>query len=294
MSQNRDIIPFEFTIEPIYSLVPGTTVTVDIVKTGGSEEMRGFDFMIGYQDPKISIVDINPGPIFDIPGTYEWEYLDYPPPPYENCFSGCPTGMFSIRAIADISNGAHHPLNDPGTGRIKIIPNGTVLISLDFEIDPFIDPELTAMPIYFFFNSCASNGIAFTYTTSSILDIKQANSDTVYDFDGLGYINITDTTASVPTTDGIPGLCLPMCGDVNQDRITNILDIIVIVKYKYMDGDPPYPLISADVNGDLVIDILDLVYYINYKFKNGPELACPSANVRLTNFKNGGIFAAPQ
>ncbi len=64
------------------------------------------------------------------------------------------------------------------------------------------------------------------------------------------------------------------CGDLNDDELVNILDIVYLINYKYKEGPAPDPLESADVNSDELVNILDIVYLINYKYKDGPEPVC--------------------
>jgi len=62
-------------------------------------------------------------------------------------------------------------------------------------------------------------------------------------------------------------------GDVNFDGRVDVLDIVYLINYLFIDGPPPPHLITADVNGpDRRIDVLDVVYLINHLFVDGPEL----------------------
>jgi hypothetical protein len=65
------------------------------------------------------------------------------------------------------------------------------------------------------------------------------------------------------------------CGDANDDNNINILDIIMLINYKYKGGVAPFPEESGDVNNDGAVNILDVVTLINYKYKGGPPPACP-------------------
>ncbi len=65
-----------------------------------------------------------------------------------------------------------------------------------------------------------------------------------------------------------------ICGDLDDDGIVNILDIILLINYKFKDGAAPDPMESANVDGIGAVDILDVVYLVNYKFKGGPAPAC--------------------
>ncbi len=66
-----------------------------------------------------------------------------------------------------------------------------------------------------------------------------------------------------------------ICGDINDDDIVNILDIIFLIDYKFKGGPAPETMASADVNSDGLVNILDIIYLIDYKFKGGPEPNCP-------------------
>jgi hypothetical protein len=51
-----------------------------------------------------------------------------------------------------------------------------------------------------------------------------------------------------------------MLGDLNQDELLNILDIILLVNIIIdLDGDN----LEADINGDGVVNILDVIVLIN-------------------------------
>ena len=66
------------------------------------------------------------------------------------------------------------------------------------------------------------------------------------------------------------------CGDANDDNSINILDIVMMINYKYKDGAAPVPVESADVDNDGFVNILDIVALINYKYKSGDPPDCPS------------------
>ncbi len=74
----------------------------------------------------------------------------------------------------------------------------------------------------------------------------------------------------IPTAVSFAGVC----GDVNDDSIINILDIIYLIDYKFRGGPEPAIMESADVNSDGIINILDIIYLIEYKFKGGAEPYC--------------------
>jgi len=75
--------------------------------------------------------------------------------------------------------------------------------------------------------------------------------------------------------DGFPDDCIEYtCGDLNQDGIVNLLDIIFYIDYKFKDGPEFYPLGAGDVNDDNDLNLLDILYLIQYKFEDGPPPAC--------------------
>lgn len=61
------------------------------------------------------------------------------------------------------------------------------------------------------------------------------------------------------------------CGDVNNDSVVNIGDIVYLISYLYRGGQAPHPQVClGDVNGDGIVDIGDVVYLINRLYKGGP------------------------
>jgi hypothetical protein len=63
-------------------------------------------------------------------------------------------------------------------------------------------------------------------------------------------------------------------GDVNQDGVTDIGDVIYLVNYLYKSGCAPYPIQSGDANCDAIVDVGDIIYLINYLFKGGAAPSC--------------------
>jgi hypothetical protein len=65
------------------------------------------------------------------------------------------------------------------------------------------------------------------------------------------------------------GIFSYMCGDANGDQVVDIADVVYLVNYLFIDGDPPNPLEAGDVNQDEQVDIADVVYLLNYLFGAG-------------------------
>jgi len=66
-----------------------------------------------------------------------------------------------------------------------------------------------------------------------------------------------------------------LCGDVDQNNSSNILDILYTIRYLYNGGPMPNPYYVGDVDGTGVINILDITYFIAYLYNGGPEMICP-------------------
>jgi len=60
-------------------------------------------------------------------------------------------------------------------------------------------------------------------------------------------------------------------GDVNEDEIIDIADVVFLINYLFMAGPAPIPLALGDPSGDCSTDIADVTYLINYLFNAGPE-----------------------
>lgn len=74
--------------------------------------------------------------------------------------------------------------------------------------------------------------------------------------------------------DNIGDACDYLCGDVDDDGLVNILDVVYLINNLYKDGPDPIYAQSADVNFDLLANILDVVYLINNLYKDGLEPVC--------------------
>jgi hypothetical protein len=59
-------------------------------------------------------------------------------------------------------------------------------------------------------------------------------------------------------------------GDCNGDGAINISDVVIIINYVFIGGNPPDPFIMGDPNCDDAVNVSDAVYLINYIFIGGP------------------------
>jgi hypothetical protein len=67
--------------------------------------------------------------------------------------------------------------------------------------------------------------------------------------------------------------CTPRvtCGDVTNDDIVDVDDVVYLIDYLYRDGLAPVPYTCVgDVNNNDIVNLGDVVYLINYVYKDGP------------------------
>ena len=64
------------------------------------------------------------------------------------------------------------------------------------------------------------------------------------------------------------------CGDVNEDCVVDVGDVVLLINYLFKNGPPPSPFPAGNVNSDQIIDVGDVVFIINYLFKGGPAPTC--------------------
>lgn len=87
--------------------------------------------------------------------------------------------------------------------------------------------------------------------------------------------NSTDEYITITVTDGNF-----ICGDANNDTDVNLLDILYLIRYIYVDprGPAPVPIQSGDLNGgDGEVNLLDILYLISHIYGQppGPAPVCP-------------------
>lgn len=75
------------------------------------------------------------------------------------------------------------------------------------------------------------------------------------------------------------------CGDVNNDSMIDIFDLIYLVNYIFMGGDAPPEPDAADMDGYLGLNVADLKYLINFLYLSGPP---PSSGGEKAPYVEGG------
>jgi Secretion system C-terminal sorting domain len=264
-------LPYTIKIQKVENALQGHHSLVEVVKTAGSEDMLGFDFLIAYDASALTFMGADGGVLFDIPGVYEWEYFTYRFGPNGNCGSGCPTGLLRVIGLAEQNNGPHQALE-------LTIPDGTVLFTLDFLVSNDRTLECQYVPIRFFWMDCGDNTIAYNPSTAGNPNVViTAISRYVFEFWG------TEITANAgfPTYQGAPNIC-----DTPDDTV--YVDNEMIIKpgtVRFIDfwngGIDIVCADSIDLRGDvnlngLANEIGDAVVFTNYFIKG---LAAFTVNV---------------
>ncbi|UCD17639.1 MAG: hypothetical protein JSV44_01695, partial [Candidatus Zixiibacteriota bacterium] len=158
-----DVLPpvTSIKIERATNAPPGGEVYVSITIEDVPLEMGGFDFLISFDPYMIFPISANPGQLLE---DCEWEYFTY----QLNAIDG----LIRIVSIADINNGAYHPVcfGPPDTDPHE-------LARIKFAVSPDAAPG-DFEPIRFHWNDCSDNAIS--NVAGDVLYIDRA----VYDFDG--------------------------------------------------------------------------------------------------------------
>lgn len=69
--------------------------------------------------------------------------------------------------------------------------------------------------------------------------------------------------------------CDYTCGDFNNDEFINLVDLLMIIEYVYLDGVSPEDIRVIDVNGDNSVDLLDIIRFTDFSYNGGAPLNCP-------------------
>ncbi len=159
-------------------------VNIDIILENdyGAHRIAGFDFLLSFDSSLI----FQSAALGDLPTVCQWEYFTYL---LEE------QNRVRIVALADIFNGPVHPSCYCDTSG--------VLASLTFTVSQAPTEDYDFLRIAWIWYDCGDN--VFSSTGGDTLFISRE----VYYFDGYVEVNITNDTASFPTTAGAPDECLP-------------------------------------------------------------------------------------
>jgi hypothetical protein len=169
--------------------------------------------------------------------------------------------------------------------------------SLEQEFAPFIAPDESYL-IFSYVDDGSSNPYADLFISfknpngswTQAVPMEGLNADGTHEMcanvtrDGqyLFFLKDAEGAGTAPhwvSADVINNYRAIVCGDVDGNRMVDLLDIVYMIDNKFKDGPLPDPIESADVNDDGTFDILDIVHMIDFKFKECPPGAgmgtCP-------------------
>jgi len=85
-----------------------------------------------------------------------------------------------------------------------------------------------------------------------------------------GVMNVTVTKQNYLPYEGSANVII-LCGDVNNDGVIDVNDVVYLIDYLFTGNPAPIPLVCAgDCNGGGTVNVADVVYLINYLFNAGP------------------------
>jgi hypothetical protein len=185
-------------------VLQGHHTYIDVTKMQGSYEIHGFDFLIGYDASALTFIGAEQGQILT---DLEWEYFTYRYNWNGNCGNACPSGLLRVVALGETNDGPHHPLG-------FVIPDGSVLFTMDFLVTNDRNFGCMFVPIYFYWFDCGDNTIAMYDPTTPEHDIQTAVSEHVFWYGGMlayygeVYSEVTDMFWGFPTAFGVQWECL--------------------------------------------------------------------------------------
>jgi hypothetical protein len=65
-----------------------------------------------------------------------------------------------------------------------------------------------------------------------------------------------------------------LCGDVTNNGVVDLGDLVYLISYQYKNGPPPQIYQTGDVNCSGMVELGDVVYLITFLYKGGPAPVC--------------------
>ena len=157
---------------------------------------------------------------------------------------------------------------------------GTIIVEAPIQPPPILPPDTNQVAllatVHFTTLAAAAGQVIVFDTTRVMCDGWNGQPDSCH----LQYVQWDGSTVIpnfYPGAIVVPGCCVGMRGNVDEDAAQeiDIVDLTMMVNYMYKDGPEPSCMSQMNVNASgeqpTVIDIVDLVYLVNYMFKYGPE-----------------------
>jgi len=230
--------PFAFVIDTVRNVPLGSAISIPVLKSAGSDPVYGFDFLIQFDAGALTLTGVNPGSVFDIPGANEWESFNF-----SVDSAGSPVGLIHVVAVADLANGAHHPVD-------YHLANDAVLFTLDFSLTDDTTYDCNWLPVQFYWTDCSDNMLAL-----DSLGMTLGISDRVYVWLGQ-YSEVTEPGYGFPGIYGAQNECLSAPG------VTRVIDY-------YSGGVDVHCSDAIDNTGDvnangIPYEVADFVMFTNY------------------------------
>lgn len=157
-----------------------------------ADGVMDFDFRFGFDTTLLNFVEVTPGPLFDAPGSYEWESFSHTE--NDTCIGSYPSGRIHVSGIADIDNGSHHP--------VSLLPaSNTILFTLEFTLAA----STPVTPVTkFFWQFCTDNSMNLLLGCEP----RRGVSYRVWNTNEDPADEITNVwVGSTPTYLGVPDMC---------------------------------------------------------------------------------------
>jgi carboxypeptidase D len=143
-----------------------------------------------------------------------------------------------------------------------------VSINADLNWSPSTDPDGDPVTYDVFFGNASPLPIVSHNQSETTYDPGTMSYNTIYYWKIVSWDNHGASSSGpvwIFTTESW------ICGDVNNDSIINVADVVYLTNYLFIGGPAPVPMkCVGDCNGDGIVNISDVVYLINYLFINGP------------------------
>lgn len=89
----------------------------------------------------------------------------------------------------------------------------------------------------------------------------------------IGYVSYIDDVFLPPVY--VPPV---RCGDVSEDGVVTVSDVVYLLNYLYRGGTPPDPLSIGDVNCDGMVNVSDAIYLLNWLYRGGDDPCDPNGD----------------
>ncbi|UCD94658.1 MAG: hypothetical protein JSU69_00990 [Candidatus Zixiibacteriota bacterium] len=232
-------------------------ISIPVFKAKGNHRMYGFDLTFKYDARVTSLLDVTPGELFEIPGSYEWEYFHYRVdsftyPVYDPHYPPSVIHYCQVIGIAEIAGDAHHPLEFS-------VVDSTVLFNVDFHVTGNVYFACNLVPIRFFWFSCGDNMLVFGDQASPETAVSNRVLEEYKDY----FYELTSYDYGLPGMYGTPNSCLAT-GETAPIRLVDFYNGFIDIECDTLND------LRGDVNlNGISYEIGDWNVFTDY-FMNGP------------------------